>query len=67
MTDKAGRYHLMLTSDGRPVQHGWWGSDVVAGGKFTRWVGEYGDLPDARITLVDTEARTVIHRWPEEP
>lgn len=59
------RYHLLLTSAGRPVQHGWWGSRATADRKFVEWIGEYGALPDARITLVDEETGTVIHRWPD--
>jgi hypothetical protein len=46
----AGRYHLLLTSDGRPIQHGWWESEATARHKFRRWVGEYGTMPGARIT-----------------
>jgi hypothetical protein len=32
------RYHLTLTSTGRPVVHGWWGSETVARTQFTTWV-----------------------------
>jgi hypothetical protein len=62
----SSRYHLLLTSGGRPVQHGWWGSEAVARDKFRRWVGEYGTLPQARVTLTDEEAGTVLTTWPEE-
>lgn len=62
-----GRYHLLLASAGRPVQHGYWGSEAVARAKFTRWIGEHGGLPDATVTLVDEKAGTVLTAWPEEP
>ncbi|MGW0585230.1 hypothetical protein ACWD25_57310 [Streptomyces sp. NPDC002920] len=61
------RYHLLLTSDGHPVQHGWWVSEETAKAKFTRWIGEYGGLPDARITLVDEATGETLTTWPEAP
>jgi hypothetical protein len=65
--DAAGQYHLILTSGGRPVMQGWWASRAVAEGKFSRWIGEHGTPPDARVTLVDTEAGAVLTTWPDEP
>jgi hypothetical protein len=59
------RYHLTLTSAGRPSMHGWWGSEAVARDKFTTWVGDWG-RPGARITLVDEEAGTVLTTWTDE-
>jgi hypothetical protein len=54
------RFHLILTSTGRPVSHGWWSDRTVAHGKFLSWVGAYGTIPGARLTLVDeVEARTL--------
>jgi hypothetical protein len=61
-----GRYHLTLTSAGRPVQHGWWGSEDVARGKFASWIGEWGEVLDARVTLVDEETGNVLTTWPDE-
>jgi hypothetical protein len=61
-----GRYHLLLTTSGRPVQHGWWESEAIALRKFTRWVGEYGSMPDARITLTDEETGEQLAVWPDE-
>jgi hypothetical protein len=59
------RYHLTLAVDGRPVIHGWWGSEVVARAKFTTWVGDWGRA-GARISLVDEEGcGRVIHSWPD--
>ena len=66
MTGPDGHYHLLLASGGRPLQHGWWGSPEVARDKFRRWVGEYGSLPEARLTLTDEETRDVLAVWPEE-
>ncbi|MEU0970328.1 hypothetical protein ABZ357_34770 [Streptomyces sp. NPDC005917] len=36
------RYHLLLASGGRPVQHGWWQSEATARRKFVGWVGDLG-------------------------
>ena len=63
----AGRYHLLLTSVGRPVMHGWWASEATARDQFTRWVGAHGSLPDARVTLIDEETGSVLTTWPEGP
>ncbi|WP_171110579.1 MULTISPECIES: hypothetical protein [unclassified Streptomyces] len=57
------RYHLTLTSAGRPVQHGWWAVEETARRKFTAWVGDWGK-PGARITLTDEETRAVLTEWP---
>ncbi len=59
------RYHLLLTLDGRPAQHGWWGSEATARRKFGAWVGEHG-RPGVRVTLVDEEAGTTLTEWPEK-
>ncbi|MET8585284.1 hypothetical protein ABZX39_31040 [Streptomyces collinus] len=61
------RYHLLLRSGGRLVQHGWWGSEEVARDKFRRWIGEYGGMPDARVTLTDEETGAVLAAWPDQP
>jgi hypothetical protein len=60
-----GRYHLTLTSDGRPAMHGWWGSETVARRKATAWIGQWG-RPGARITLVDEDTGTTLTTWPDE-
>jgi hypothetical protein len=61
----AGRYHLTLTSAGRPVAQGWWGSEATACGKFTEWVGDWGK-PGARVTLVDEETGATLTTWSDE-
>ncbi|MFF0166863.1 hypothetical protein [Streptomyces prasinus] len=60
------RFHLTLTSEGRPVAHGWWGSEAIARGMLPIWIGKWGELPDARVTLTDEETGTVLTTWPEE-
>jgi hypothetical protein len=59
-----GRFHLPLTSAGDPVQHGWWGSEATARRKFTSWIGEWGELPEARVVLVDEETGEMLDSWP---
>ncbi|MFJ4551081.1 hypothetical protein ACIP4X_17950 [Streptomyces sp. NPDC088817] len=61
------RYHLTLTAGGRPAMHGWWGSEATARHKVASWVGEYGSLPGARITLTDEATGTTLTTWPDEP
>lgn len=58
------RFHLTLTSAGRPVMHGWWLLEATARGKFVSWIGGYGGLPDARVALVDQETGTLLDVWP---
>ncbi|MFF4402652.1 hypothetical protein [Streptomyces sp. NPDC001480] len=61
-----GRYHLLLASGGRPVQHGWWIRSEVARDKFRRWVGEYGSMPGARVSLTDQDTGEVLASWPDQ-
>jgi hypothetical protein len=61
------RYHLTLTVDGRPVMHGWWGTEETARRKFTRWIGEHGSMAGARITLVDEVTGATLTTWPDGP
>lgn len=63
MTD---RFHLTLSSGGRPVAHGWWSDRATADRKFVAWIGESGDVDQARIVLVDEETGTVLTTWPDE-
>ncbi|MEV6057772.1 hypothetical protein [Streptomyces sp. NPDC052107] len=65
--DEPGHYHLLLTSAGQPVQHGWWGHEETARSKFSRWIGEYSGMPAPRVTLTDEETGTVLTTWPTEP
>ncbi|MFK0020792.1 hypothetical protein [Streptomyces sp. NPDC090798] len=59
------RFHLTVSSTGRPVIQGWWENDAVARGKFVSWVGEYGTIPGARLTLVDEAAARTLAVWPD--
>ncbi|WCN06037.1 hypothetical protein [Streptomyces sp. M92] len=61
----AGRYHLTLTALAQPLMHGWWNDENVARRKFTSWVGQHSDRPDARITLTDEETGTKLTEWPD--
>jgi hypothetical protein len=45
--------------------HGWWWSEATARRKFPSWVGGYGTLPDARVTLVDEETGETLASWPD--
>ena len=58
-----GRYHLLLTSGGQSVQHGWWDLEATARRKFTAWVGDWGQ-PGARVTLTDEETGEQLDEWP---
>jgi len=62
-----GRFHLLLTSAGRPVMHGWWESEATARAQCTRWIGAHGSLPDARVTLVDEATGETLTALPHEP
>ncbi|MDH6224381.1 hypothetical protein [Streptomyces sp. MJP52] len=64
--DAPERFHLTLTAAGRRVLTGWWPDEAVARRKFTRWIGEYGSMPDARVTLVDEETGATLTEWPDE-
>lgn len=57
------RYHVALALGGRPVLHGWWGSEAVARRQFASLVGQYGQ-PGARVTLADEETGETLTEWP---
>lgn len=56
------RFHVTLTSAGRPVMRGWWGSEATARGKFRDWVGR--GAADARVVLVDEATGETLDEWP---
>ncbi|MFF9496497.1 hypothetical protein [Streptomyces flaveolus] len=62
-----GRYRVTVTIDGRQMLRGWWRDESVARRKFTKWVGEHGDRPHARITLTDEETGATLTQWPDTP
>ncbi|MFD4977860.1 hypothetical protein [Streptomyces sp. NPDC058424] len=45
---------------------GWWGSEATARRKFSSWVGEYGTMSGARITLIDEGQGQTVTTWPDE-
>ncbi|WP_074990043.1 hypothetical protein [Streptomyces misionensis] len=65
-TSSPGRYHLLLTTGGRPVVHGWWDDKAEARRKLVSWVGAYGSIPAARVALTDEEAGEQLAAWPDE-
>jgi hypothetical protein len=65
-TDSPARFHLTLTSDGRPMMHGWWAREATARAQVTTWIGSWGELPGARVTLVDEETGATLTTWPDE-
>jgi hypothetical protein len=60
------RFHLTLTASGHSVAHGWWPDEAVSRAKFIRWIGEYGTIPGARLTLVDEAEARLVAAWPDE-
>jgi hypothetical protein len=62
--DEPQRYYLALTAGGRIVLQDWWASEAKARRKFSGWVGEYGHLHGAKITLVDEETGQTLASWP---
>jgi hypothetical protein len=58
------RYHLTLTTAGRPVMHGWWAALATAERKYTAWIGEHGSVDGARIVLVDEGTGETLAEWP---
>jgi hypothetical protein len=61
-----GRFHLLLSVDGRPMMHSWWNDEAVARDRFRDWIGERGSLPGARIELTDEETGEELDSWPSE-
>ncbi|MCZ4506962.1 hypothetical protein O3Q52_01800 [Streptomyces sp. ActVer] len=60
------RFHLTLHSGTRPVMHGWWAKQATAEDMLPVWVGSWGDLPGARVTLVDEETGETLTTRPDE-
>jgi hypothetical protein len=60
-----GRYPVTVAVDGRRMLRGWWQEESVSRRKFTKWVGDYGDLPHVLITLTDEETGAMLTQWPD--
>jgi hypothetical protein len=46
--------------------HGWWGIEKTARQQLPVWVGNWGELPTAQVTLVDEETGETLTTWPDE-
>ncbi|MFL6096096.1 MAG: hypothetical protein ACJ71Y_11660 [Blastococcus sp.] len=66
MAENPDRYHLTLFVDGKSAMQGWWPLESTARDQLPVWVGSWGGLPDARITLVDEETGATLTTWPDE-
>ncbi|MCX5598486.1 hypothetical protein OOK29_10075 [Streptomyces phaeochromogenes] len=60
------RFHLTLHSGDRPVMHGWWAKRPTAESMLPVWVGSWGELPGARVTLVDEGTGVTLTTWPTD-
>ncbi len=47
------------------VRHSAPGGKETARRRFSAWVGEYGSMPGARITLTDEQHSNVLMTWPD--
>ncbi|MFF4573879.1 hypothetical protein [Streptomyces sp. NPDC001410] len=65
--DNTGRYHLLLSTSGQPVQHGWWESEDVARDKLLRWIGSVGSTPEPSVPLTDEETGRTLTIWSAKP
>lgn len=67
MTDP-GDFHLVLTSAGQPVMHGWWSSEATAERKFSEWIGSHSAIRGAAVVLAELSAdgEHVLMSWPVE-
>ncbi|MCQ9178361.1 hypothetical protein KMT30_04830 [Streptomyces sp. IBSBF 2953] len=62
-----GRYRVTLIVAGVRVIQGWWDERSTADDKFTRWIGQHGSRPGARVVVTDEETDIVVKAWPTEP
>ncbi|MFI6658052.1 hypothetical protein ACIBL8_21315 [Streptomyces sp. NPDC050523] len=67
MTDPSD-FHLVLTSAGRPVMHGWWSDGATAERKFSEWIGSYSAIKGAAVVLAErsVDDERVLMSWPVE-
>ncbi|MFC9460007.1 hypothetical protein ACFWN5_03575 [Streptomyces sp. NPDC058430] len=62
------RYRVTLTTGGAVVMQGAWSNLETSERKFRSWIGSYGSMPGARITLTDRldgKAEQVLQSWPD--
>ncbi|MER5917106.1 hypothetical protein ABT124_43865 [Streptomyces sp. NPDC001982] len=62
------RYHLTMSTAGRPAMHGWWPKEATARGKFRDWIGAYSKMPDAHVTLAEQTGagEQLLESWPSD-
>ncbi|MGC5005206.1 hypothetical protein [Streptomyces sp. DT203] len=61
------RFHLTLSTGGKPVMRGWWPDLATAERKYLRWISERGGRDGAQITLTDeADGGRVLKSWPDE-
>ncbi|AYC43276.1 hypothetical protein [Streptomyces griseorubiginosus] len=60
------RFHLTVSSSGRPVMHGWWSREATARDKFRDWIGAYGGMPAAHLLLAERtgDDERPVESWP---
>ncbi|WP_328626892.1 hypothetical protein OHA88_23085 [Streptomyces sp. NBC_00353] len=61
------RFHLTLSTGGKPVMRGWWPDLATAERKYLRWISERGGRDGAQITRTDeADGGRVLKSWPDE-
>ena len=61
------RFHVTVSSVGRPIMHGWWAAPATARNKFRDWIGEYSKMPEVYITLTERAGtdELLLTSWPD--
>ncbi|MFF1401354.1 hypothetical protein ACFVZD_47715 [Streptomyces sp. NPDC058287] len=62
------RYRVTLTTGGAVVMQGTWSHRETGQRKFRSWIGSYGSIPGARITLAEQaadESWRELEAWPD--
>ncbi|MFF1563795.1 hypothetical protein ACFVY1_09745 [Streptomyces sp. NPDC058293] len=62
------RYRVTLTTGGAVVMQGAWSNRETGQRKFRSWIGSYGSIPGARITLAEQAADESwgdLEAWPD--
>jgi hypothetical protein len=62
------QFHLILSADSQPVMNGWWSKQPTAEHQYLSWIGSWGSIDGARITLAERtdDGERVIASWPED-
>ncbi|WP_327578468.1 hypothetical protein [Streptomyces sp. NBC_00145] len=62
------RYRVTLMTGSAVVMQGVWPNRETGQRKFRSWIGSYGSIPDARITLAEQTADdswSDLKAWPD--